>query len=195
MTSTDIQNLIVSTASAYGVDPRLALEVASVESGFNPNAVSSAGAVGVFQLMPATAAQYGVSDPTDPTENITAGVQYLAALIAQFGDTSEALGAYNWGPTNVNNAIAQYGNAWLNFAPAETQNYVSTIMQAIGEYTVSAGTTATAAAAPTPTVAPVPIPDFTTGVTEAGFAPTTLSAAAIALLVGAGIFLIWLMAE
>jgi soluble lytic murein transglycosylase-like protein len=144
MNTSEIQNLIVTTATAYGLDPRLALEVASVESGFNPNAVSSAGAVGIFQLEPSTQSDYGVTDPTDPTQNIYAGVQYLASLISQFGDVAAALGAFNWGPGNVANAVAQYASNWLAHAPAETRSYVAKIMAAVGsQYTVSAGTTAT----------------------------------------------------
>lgn len=144
MTTADIQNLIVTTATAYGVDPRLALEVAQVESNFNPTAVSSAGAVGVFQLEPSVQSDYGVSDPTDPTQNVYAGIQYLAHLIAQFGDTGTALAAYDWGPGNVANAQTAHGSNWLSFAPAETQNYVAKILAAVGsQYTVSAGTTST----------------------------------------------------
>lgn len=178
MTSTDIQNLIVTTATAYGVDPRLALEVAITESNLNPNAVSSAGAVGIFQLMPATAGQFGVTDSKDPAQNIYAGVQYLASLIAEFGDVSQALGAYNWGPGNVQNAINDYDQDWLSHAPSETQNYVAKIMNAVGsEYTVSAGSTATAVA-----------PDFSTGtVAQAGFvgAPASgISLGAIAVILG-----------
>jgi hypothetical protein len=186
MTSTDIQNLIVSTASAYGVDPRLALQVAIQESGLNESAVSSVGAIGIFQLMPATAAQLGV-DPTDPTQNIQGGVQYLAQLIQEFGDTAEALGAYDWGMGNVQNAISAYGSNWLSYAPAETQNYVSSIMAAVGsEYSVSAGTTATS---PSSTAAPAP--NFAAaGVLESGVVPTSISSLSIgtiAIIVGLGI--------
>jgi len=185
MTSTDIQNLIVSTATAYGVDPRLALEVAIQESGLNPNAVSSAGAVGIFQLMPATSAQLGVTDPTDPTQNIYAGVQYLGSLITQFGDTATALAAYNWGQGNVQNAIAQYGSGWLSEAPSETQNYVASIMAAVGsEYSVSAGTTA---AASTGQIFNLPgIPGATVETAGIGTG-TNLSFGTIAIIVGLGL--------
>lgn len=120
--------MVQAAAVQYGVDPGLALAVAQRESGLNPNATSSAGAQGVMQLMPATAASLGVSNPYDPTQNINAGVRYLASLISQYGgDTTKALAAYNWGPGNLNNAIAAYGGNWLSAAPAETQNYVAAI--------------------------------------------------------------------
>lgn len=134
--------MVQAAAVQYGVDPGLALAVAQRESGLNPNATSSAGAQGVMQLMPATAASLGVSNPYDPTQNINAGMRYLASLISQYGgDTTKALAAYNWGPGNLNNAIAAYGGNWLSAAPAETQNYVAAI----------AGVTAESNA-PTPTL-------------------------------------------
>lgn len=126
--SSSIAAMVQAAAAQYGVDPGLALAVAQRESGLNPNATSSAGAQGVMQLMPATAASLGVSNPYDPTQNINAGVRYLASLISQYGgDTTKALAAYNWGPGNLNNAIAAYGGNWLSAAPSETQNYVAAI--------------------------------------------------------------------
>lgn len=130
--SASIPALVSSIATQYGLPPTLALAVAQEESGFNPNAVSSAGAIGVMQLMPATAASLGVSNPLDPTQNITGGVKYLSSLLSQFGDPAQALAAYNWGPGNVANAISEYGSSWLSYAPSETQNYVASIMAAAG---------------------------------------------------------------
>lgn len=135
---------IASLATQNNVDPSLALAVAQAESGgqqYDANGApltSSAGAIGVMQLEPGTAAQYG-ADPTNPIENIDAGTAYLGDLLNQYGDTGTALAAYNWGPGNVSNAIAQYGTApttwngqtvpaWFVHAPAETQNYVMKIM-------------------------------------------------------------------
>lgn len=123
-----IQAMVQATAVQLGVDPSLALAVAAAESGFNPNAVSSAGAIGVMQLMPATAAQMGVSNPLDPQQNITGGLRYLSMLIGQFGgNVAQALAAYNWGPGNVQNAIAQLGTNWAQALPNETLDYVSKI--------------------------------------------------------------------
>jgi soluble lytic murein transglycosylase-like protein len=121
----DVQSTITAAAAKYGVDPSLALAVAQQESGFNPSAVSSAGAVGVMQLMPATAAQFG-ADPYDPAQNIDAGVHYLSNLLHQFGgDVSLALAAYNSGPGTVQ----KYGG----IPPyPETQSYVSKILAALG---------------------------------------------------------------
>ena len=129
MASTNITQIIADAANAAGIDPQLAINVAVAESSLNPAAKSSAGAMGLFQLMPATAAQFGVSNPYDATQSATAGTQYLAQLLAQFGgDQTKALAAYNWGPANVQNAIATYGDNWLSYAPAETQAYVSKIL-------------------------------------------------------------------
>ena len=138
LTSGQIPQTIINTAQQYGVPPNLALEVALKESGFNQAAISPAGAIGIFQLMPGTAASLGV-DPTDATQNIQGGVQYLGKLLAQFGDTATALAAYNWGPGNVSRAVASGDPNWLaDQAPSETQNYVSSIMAAIGQsYQVS----------------------------------------------------------
>jgi soluble lytic murein transglycosylase-like protein len=128
----DVTQQIVATAQRYGVDPALALEVATAESSLNPNTPdSSTGAIGLFQLEPATAAQLGV-DPRDPVQNIDGGVRYLGMMLAQFGDVSEALGAYNWGASRVSQAVAKYGPNWLSYAPGETQNYVQKILGNLG---------------------------------------------------------------
>lgn len=121
----DYSSTIVGTAAKYGVDPSLALAVAQQESSLNPNAVSSEGAIGLFQLMPTTAAWLGV-DPNDPEQNIDGGIRYLAHLLNQFGgDVSRALAAYNAGPGNVQ----KYGG----IPPfPETQNYVSKILAKLG---------------------------------------------------------------
>jgi soluble lytic murein transglycosylase-like protein len=127
--SSDITQIIADAAAQAGIDPNLAIAVAVQESALNPNAVSPVGAQGLFQLMPATAASLGVSDPFDPQQSATAGCTYLAQMLAMFGgDTSKALGAYNWGPGNVQKAVVAYGPNWLAHAPAETQHYVSAIL-------------------------------------------------------------------
>src|SRR6266568_46288 len=127
MSAADVQSLVAQTAASFGVDPALALAVASAESGFNQNARSSAGAIGVMQLEPATAAQLGVN-PYDLADNIRGGVLYLKQQLSRFGDPALALAAYNWGPARVASALANYGSDWLRHAPSETRAYVSKIL-------------------------------------------------------------------
>lgn len=131
----DVVQLITATAQRYGVDPRLAMEVAIAESNLNPNvAPSAAGAIGLMQLMPATAAKWGV-DPYDLEDNIKGGILELRSLLSQFaGDVAKALGGYNWGPTAVANAVTRWGAAWLEHAPQETRNYVQRILTQLGQW-------------------------------------------------------------
>ena len=127
-----VQDLITATAARYGVDPQLALAVARQESGFNQEARSPVGAIGVFQLMPATAKWLGV-DPYNVEQNIEGGIRYLSQLLAQYGnDMNRALAAYNWGPGNLAKAIASYGEQWIMHAPTETKNYLRNIIRSLG---------------------------------------------------------------
>jgi hypothetical protein len=195
----DVAQTIIGTATTYGVNPALALEVATAESGMNPNTPdSSAGAIGIFQLEPATAAQLGVN-PRDPAQNIDGGVRYLAQQLASFGDVSEALAAYDWGPGNVRNAMAKYGAAWLAHAPNETQGYVARILGNLGtQYSVSV----TAPPAPDPN-APDANASFTAGSSlfadpaSSGVAAqaSSLSFAGVALLAVLGFVALWAFDE
>jgi cell wall-associated NlpC family hydrolase len=112
--------LIQQAASAAGVDPALLAAVSWTESGFNASATSSAGAQGLMQLMPRTAAGLGV-DATDPAQALAGGAKYLAAQLDAFGgNTSLALAAYNAGPS----AVRKYSGV----PPyAETQAYVQKV--------------------------------------------------------------------
>jgi soluble lytic murein transglycosylase-like protein len=117
--------LIEHHATAQGVNPHLVRAVIQQESAFNPRALSHKGAMGLMQLMPATAAELGVADPYNPGENIRAGVTYLKGLLVRFAENIElALAAYNAGPT----AVTKYGAV----PPyRETRNYVTKITKAV----------------------------------------------------------------
>jgi soluble lytic murein transglycosylase-like protein len=99
-------DLISESARLQSVDPKLVKCVMLIESAFNPSAVSRKGARGLMQLMPDTAARYGVRDILDPAENIGGGVRYLRDLLALFGgDLAKSLAAYNAGES----AVLRYG--------------------------------------------------------------------------------------
>lgn len=112
---------IESAATKAGIDPRLLAAVTWAESGFNADAVSSAGAIGLTQLMPGTAEGLGV-DPTDPIQNLEGGARYLAWTIEEFGSIELGLAAYNAGPGSVRNAGGIP-------AIAETQAYVPKVLE------------------------------------------------------------------
>jgi len=95
-------NFIADSARAHGIAPELVASVIAVESNFNPNAVSWRSARGLMQLMPQTAARFGVTQVFDPRQNIEAGTRYLKELLLRYhGDLSLTLAAYNAGPDRV----------------------------------------------------------------------------------------------
>jgi soluble lytic murein transglycosylase-like protein len=120
-------DLIKEAAERYGLPPALIRAVIMTESAFDPLAVSSAGAQGLMQLMPALSDEMGVSDAFDPRENIMAGAQYLSSLLeAQKGNMKLALASYNAGPGNV--------QRYRGIPPfKETRNYVKKIMNLVAE--------------------------------------------------------------
>ncbi|PSR23366.1 MAG: lytic transglycosylase domain-containing protein [Sulfobacillus acidophilus] len=122
-----VQSAIQSAAAATGLSPNLLKAIATVESGLDPTAVSSAGAIGLMQLMPATAQSLGVN-PDNTQQNALGGAEYLKSLLSQFGQNlSLALAAYNAGPE----AVTQYGG----IPPyAQTQQYVNDVLNAYRAY-------------------------------------------------------------
>jgi soluble lytic murein transglycosylase-like protein len=139
---------IDAAAAKYGVDPALLRGLIRQESNFNPNAGSPAGAQGLCQLMPGTAAALGCTNVHDPAQNIDAGAKYLRQQLDAFGgDVTKALAAYNAGP----GAVKRYGGV----PPyAETQNYVRQVQAYADDYRRQAGSSqpvaAQAAAGPLP---------------------------------------------
>jgi hypothetical protein len=119
-------DLFTRAANRHGVEASLLAAVASQESGFNTQAVSPAGARGLMQFMPGTAAGLGVN-PLDPTSAIDGAARYLSSLTKQFGSTDLALAAYNAGPGTV----SRYGG----IPPySETQNYVRSVLSKAEAY-------------------------------------------------------------
>ena len=117
----DIDSAIEQAAARHNVDPNLVRAVVKVESNFNPNAVSRKGAMGLMQLMPATARQLKVKNPFDPEQNVDAGVRHLKQLLESYGgDVKLTLAAYNAGAGAVarSSGVPRF---------AETQNYVRRI--------------------------------------------------------------------
>ena len=122
ITSKKLNNLVNSVGHCYGIDPKLLLAVIEVESGFNPNAVSPVGAMGLMQLMPYTGSAMGATNLFDPEENVIAGAKYLAIQLNRFGSLELALAAYNAGPGAVEkyNGIPPYD---------ETIEYVNLVLE------------------------------------------------------------------
>ncbi|MGD0224519.1 MAG: lytic transglycosylase domain-containing protein [Terriglobia bacterium] len=117
-TPANIDELVEQTASSYQVDPELIRAIIRVESGYDAKAVSNKGAMGLMQLVPATAQRFGVANPFDPKQNLEGGVNYLKYLLDHFeGDLNLSLAAYNAGEHTVQRS------GGIPAIP-ETQNYV-----------------------------------------------------------------------
>ncbi len=117
----DFDQVIRAAARREGVDEQLVKAVVEAESGFNPRAVSRAGAKGLMQLMDGTARSVGVKDPFDPTSNVAGGTKFLRSMLDRFGSVPLALAAYNAGPA----AVEKYGG----IPPyQETKKYVERVL-------------------------------------------------------------------
>jgi soluble lytic murein transglycosylase-like protein len=115
--------LIVDSAKRHKLDPALVHAVVATESNYKHNAVSRAGAMGLMQLMPATAERFSVTDPFIPEQNIEAGSRYLRWLLDEFESLQLALAAYNSGE----NTVKRYGYKIPPYK--ETQNYVTKVIE------------------------------------------------------------------
>lgn len=124
----EIDDLIEEYSAKNGLDADFVKAVVRQESGFNPKATSKCGAMGLMQLMPATAKGLGVTNAYDAEQNIYGGTKYLKGLLDRFDNNKElALAAYNAGP----NAVKKY----KGIPPyAETQNYVKSIMKSYDKF-------------------------------------------------------------
>ncbi len=122
------EGLIREVAARHSVEPALVKAVIRAESNFDPTAVSHKGAQGLMQLMPATAARYGVRDPFEPAANVEAGVRHLKMLLVEYGDLKLALAAYNAGEE----AVERFGRRVPPYA--ETQAYIDAVLHHFRAY-------------------------------------------------------------
>lgn len=146
----DLEEAIPEVARRHGIRPELLDALVWAESNYNPGAISPRGAIGLTQLMPATAAELGVN-PKDPMQNLEGGARYLRSLLKQFGSEEMALAAYNWGMGN----LRRHG---FENAPAETQDYVQKILGTAGPPALGLNRDGASSTAPAP---PMVLPNQT----------------------------------
>ncbi len=133
LSAEEVDRLVTQAAAQKQVDPKLVHSIIQVESGYNPNAISRRGAMGLMQLIPGTAKRFGVENPFDPKQNIEGGVSYLKYLLEMFGgDVALSLAAYNAGENSVlqNGGIPSF---------PETQDYVRKVSSLYGSDGVPMG--------------------------------------------------------
>jgi soluble lytic murein transglycosylase-like protein len=118
--------MIQRASKTYGVEPDLIRAVIRAESNFRSESTSPKGAMGLMQIMPATAKDLGIRDAYDPNENIMGGTRYLKGLLDRYGgDVPTALAAYNWGMGNVERRPEKL--------PRETRDYINRIRNYMDE--------------------------------------------------------------
>jgi len=126
-TSLDFHQLARLDAQQNGISASLFEKQIQVESGFNPDAVSSAGAVGIAQFMPSTAQGLGIN-PYDPVQSLSGAASLMARYFTKYQSYDKALAAYNAGSDALNTALSNCGAGWRTCVPAETQHYITIIM-------------------------------------------------------------------
>lgn len=189
--TTDYRALAAQDAKAAGIDPTYFVNQIQAESGFNPNAISSAGAEGIAQFMPGTAAGLGIN-PYNPVQALQGAANLMASYIKQYGGSeAKALAAYNAGPGNVSSSAN-----WESMLPLETRNYIANIM---GNNTSASGLTSTTPTSSTTATASTPsgisgIIQTILGNLNVQLDPGTLASSAVILPVGIIIIIIGLLA-
>ena len=119
--------MAMQDALQAGIDPSAFVRQIQQESGFNPNAKSPAGAEGIAQFMPSTAAGLHI-DPWNPAQALQGAANLMGSYVRQYGGEAEALAAYNAGPDALQSAKNRGGSNWRAFLPTETQNYIHSIL-------------------------------------------------------------------
>ena len=125
----DYRTIARQAAQAAGIDPTIFIRQINEESGFNPNALSPAGAEGIAQFMPTTAAGLHI-DPWQPAPALYAAARLMHAYLVRYGgDYAKALACYNAGPSTLQYALDHGGQNWQTWLPQETRNYITIILQ------------------------------------------------------------------
>ena len=125
----DYHALARQDATNFGLNPDLFERQIQQESGFNPSAVSPAGAQGIAQIMPTTAQGWHV-DPFNPVQALSVAADHMAWYQSHYGSYAKALAAYNAGTSSLDSALSRCGTYWRTCVPAETQRYITAIMGA-----------------------------------------------------------------
>jgi soluble lytic murein transglycosylase-like protein len=128
-TQLDYRQIARQDAMNAGINPDIFERQMNQESGFNPNAISPAGAIGIAQILPSTAVGWGV-DPHDPVASLSAAASAMAHYYTTYQSYPKALAAYNAGTSRLDTALAQCGTRWRACIPAETQRYIQAIIGA-----------------------------------------------------------------